>query len=101
MVNDLPGETVPQQVPIHQGSKTGAREEGYQITVTPPVQTRWCSWNTDLAFTTRNSLTALAEATALLFIQQHVKSAIVVDHVTPPHGQIWPLHRMIVRELRQ
>ena len=47
------------------------------------------------------SLTALAEATALLFVQQHVKSAIVVDHVTPPHGQIWPLHRMIVRELRQ
>ena len=44
------------------------------------------------------SLTALAEATALLFVQQHVKSAIVVDHVTPPHGQIWPLHRMIVRE---
>ena len=43
------------------------------------------------------SLTALAEATALLFVHQHVKSAIVVDHVTPPHGQIWPLHRMIVR----
>ena len=34
------------------------------------------------------SLTTLAEATALLFVQQHVKSAIVVDHVTPPHGQI-------------
>ena len=41
------------------------------------------------------------EATALLFVQQHVKSAIIVDHVTPPHGQIWPLQRMIVRELRQ
>ena len=35
------------------------------------------------------SLTAVAEATALLFVQ-HVKSAIIVDHVTTPHGQIWP-----------
>ena len=51
-----------------------------------------------LAFTT---LTTAVEATALLFVQQHVKGAIIVYHVTPPHGQIWPLHRMIVRELRQ
>ena len=70
------------------------------LTYLPSVVTRWCSWNTDLAFTIY-SLTTAVEATALLFVQQHVKSAIVVDHVTPPHGQIWPLHRMIVRELRQ
>ena len=37
--------------------------------------TRWCSWNTDLAFTIY-SLTTAVEATALLFVQQHVKSAI-------------------------
>ena len=41
------------------------------------------------------------EATALLFVQQHVKGAINVYHVTPPHGRKWPLYRMIVRELRQ
>ena len=41
------------------------------------------------------------EATALLFVQQHVKGAIIVYHVTPPHGRKWPLYRMIVRELRQ
>ena len=40
------------------------------------------------------------EATAL-FVQQHVKGAIIVDHVTPPHGIKWLLCRMIVRELRQ
>ena len=36
------------------------------------------------------SLTTV-EATALLFVlvvQQHVKGAIIVDHVTPPHGTI-------------
>ena len=32
------------------------------------------------------SLTTVVEATALLFIQ-HVKGAIIVDHVTPPHGK--------------
>ena len=32
------------------------------------------------------SLTTV-EATALLFVQQHVKGAIIVDHVTPPHGK--------------
>ena len=32
----------------------------------------------------------LVEATALLFVQQHVKGAIIVDHVTPPHGKQWP-----------
>ena len=37
------------------------------------------------------SLTTAVEATAL-FVQQHVKGAIIADHVTPPHGQIWPLH---------
>ena len=37
------------------------------------------------------------EATALLFVQQHVKGAIIVYHVTPPHGRKWPLYRMIVR----
>ena len=31
--------------------------------------------------------TLLVEATALLFVQQHVKGAIIVDHVTPPHGK--------------
>ena len=37
-----------------------------------------------------------------LFVQQQVKGAIIIDHVTPPHGKKkWPLHRMIVRELRQ
>ena len=36
-----------------------------------------------------------------LFVQQHVKGAIIVDHVTPPHGKKWLLYRMIVRELRQ
>ena len=34
------------------------------------------------------SLTTTVEATALLFVQQHVKGAIIVDHVTPPHGKI-------------
>ena len=28
------------------------------------------------------------EATELLLVQQHVKGAIIVDHVTPPHGKI-------------
>ena len=31
------------------------------------------------------SVTTAIEATAL-FVQQHVKGAIIVDHVTPPHG---------------
>ena len=47
------------------------------------------------------SLTTAVEATALLFVQQHVKGAIIVHHVTPPHGIKWLLGRMIVRELRQ
>ena len=48
------------------------------------------------------SLTTAAEAKALLFVQQHVKGAIIVYHVTPPHGQkMAALYRMIVRELRQ
>ena len=47
------------------------------------------------------SLTTAVEVTALLFVQQHVKGALIVDHATPPHGKKWPLHRMIVRELRQ
>ena len=48
------------------------------------------------------SLTTEVEATALLFVQQHVKGAIIiVHHVTPPHGIKWLLGRMIVRELRQ
>ena len=34
------------------------------------------------------SLTTAVEATALLFVQQRVKGAIIVDHVTPPHGKI-------------
>ena len=34
------------------------------------------------------SLTTVVEATALLFVQQHVTAAIV-DHVTPPH-ESWP-----------
>ena len=46
------------------------------------------------------SVTTAIEATAL-FVQQHVKGAIIVDHVAPSHGIKWPLHRMIVRELRQ
>ena len=33
------------------------------------------------------SLTTAVEATALLFVQQHVKGAIIVDHVTLPHGK--------------
>ena len=33
------------------------------------------------------SLTTV-EATALLFVQPHVKGAIIVDHATPPHGKI-------------
>ena len=37
------------------------------------------------------------EATALLFVQQHVKGAIIVHHVTPPHSRKCPLYRMIVR----
>ena len=45
-------------------------------------------------------ITTAVEATAL-FIQQHVKGAIIVYHVTPPHGKKWLLFRMIVRELRQ
>ena len=32
------------------------------------------------------SLTTAIEATAL-FVQQQVKGAIIVDHVTPPHGK--------------
>ena len=32
------------------------------------------------------SLTTAVEATAL-FVQQHVKGAIIVDRVTPPHGK--------------
>ena len=32
------------------------------------------------------SPTEVVEATALLFVQ-HVKGAIIVDHVTPPHGK--------------
>ena len=32
------------------------------------------------------SLTTAVEATAL-FVQQQVKGAIIVDHVTPPHGE--------------
>ena len=38
------------------------------------------------------SLTTAVEATALLFVQQHVKGAIIVHHVTPPHHQSW--HKM-------
>ena len=30
---------------------------------------------------------SLTETTALLFLRQHVKGAIIVDHVTPPHGK--------------
>ena len=48
-----------------------------------------------------DSLTTVAEGTALLFVEQHVKGAIIVHHVTPPHGIKWLLCRMIVRELRQ
>ena len=33
------------------------------------------------------SLTIAVEAMALLFVQQDVKSAIIVDHVTPHHGK--------------
>ena len=48
------------------------------------------------------SLTTAAEAKALLFVQQHVKGKIIVNHVTPPHGKkMAALYRMIVRELRQ
>ena len=43
----------------------------------------------------------VVEATSLLFVEQHVKGAIIVDHMTPLHGKKWPLHRMIVKELRQ
>ena len=32
------------------------------------------------------SLTTAVEATSR-FVQQHVKVAIIVDHVTPPHGK--------------
>ena len=32
----------------------------------------------------------VVEATAPLFVQQHVTGAIIVHHVTPPHGQIRP-----------
>ena len=46
------------------------------------------------------SVTTAIEATAL-FVQQHVKGAIIVHHVTTPHGIKWLLCRMIVRELRQ
>ena len=46
------------------------------------------------------SLTTVVEAKAL-FVQQYVKGAIIVDHVTPPHGKKWLLYRMIVRELQQ
>ena len=35
--------------------------------------------------------------TTALFVQQHVKGAIIVNHVTPPHGGKWLLYRMIVR----
>ena len=46
--------------------------------------------------------TTAVEATALFVQQQcHVKGAIIVDHVTPPHGKKWLLFRMIVRELQQ
>ena len=45
--------------------------------------TRWCSWNTDLPFTT---LLLAVEASAL-FVQQHVKGAIIVDHVTRLMGE--------------
>ena len=38
---------------------------------------------------------------ATLFVEQHVKGAIIVDHVAPPHGKKVLRHRMIVRELRQ
>ena len=50
-----------------------------------------------------NALTnTVVEATALLFVQQHAKGAIIVNHVTPPHGKkMAALYRMIVRELRQ
>ena len=34
----------------------------------------------------------VGESTALLFVQQHVKGAIIVDHVTPTHGKKWPLY---------
>ena len=47
-----------------------------------------------------SSVTTAIEATAL-FVQQHVKGAIIVHHVTTPHGIKWLLCRMIVRELRQ
>ena len=33
------------------------------------------------------SLTTVAEATVLLFVRQHAKGAIIVDHVTPPRGK--------------
>ena len=33
-----------------------------------------------------NALTTVVEATALLFVQ-HAKGAIIVNHVTPPHGK--------------
>ena len=33
------------------------------------------------------SLTTAVEATARFVQQQHVKGAIIVDHVTPPHGK--------------
>ena len=46
--------------------------------------TRWCSYRTQ---TSRLLLfTTAAEATAL-FVQQHVKCAIILNHVTPPHGK--------------
>ena len=37
------------------------------------------------------SLTTAVEATAL-FVQQHVKGAIIVNHVTPTHGGKWLLY---------
>ena len=40
------------------------------------------------------SLTTAVEAMAL-FVQQYVKGAIIVDHVTPPHGKKRLLYRMI------
>ena len=38
--------------------------------------TRWCSWNTDLAFTT---LTIYSNRSHALFVQQHVKGTIIAQ----------------------
>ena len=43
-------------------------------------------------------VTTAVEATALFV---HVKGAIIVHHVIPPHGIKWLLCQMIVRDMRK